>query len=471
LVAQLPDDAYYYFGIARHLAAGAGSTFDGLHETNGYHPLWLALCGLLWKLLGAGGGVEDLISFARIAVSTQLVLGLLSVGLLAWAIRRTHSSELVPALVIAGSCSPPVIYAMTSGVESAFVLLFCSLLLVAFIKVRPLGTHPHLGDCILGLLLMGVIFSRLDLGLLAISLAGWTILLVARRARWDIPSVWGVGAARWLSGKFLAWLGIPGAAVLIYLVANQSHFGLALPISAILKSSVPEIVWHPRWIQLFPLPYLAAVVVWTWFPLVGQRFTIARPLHGWMAMGAGYIMLHCLSSVFLVDWSVLRWHFTGYWPFALVAGASLGVLTLQRIRRSLVIPVSTAALGHFLILSIWGQHWFLEGRANRSFQVQSYEAALWSRSHLPATSKVAMSDCGVYGYFRGERVINLDGVVNNLGYQESLRDEGLAGYLQKEGVEFIACHYIRAASVEEGYGSLSFSVPSRLFDQRVLTVV
>src|SRR5437763_15268387 len=37
------EDGYYYFKIAQQLAHGAGSTFDGIHATNGYHPLWL-LC-------------------------------------------------------------------------------------------------------------------------------------------------------------------------------------------------------------------------------------------------------------------------------------------------------------------------------------------------------------------------------------------------------------------------------------------
>ncbi|MGZ4726103.1 MAG: hypothetical protein ACXWB2_00140, partial [Acidimicrobiales bacterium] len=35
------DDAFYYFGIARNVAHGHGSTFDGIDPTNGYHPLWM----------------------------------------------------------------------------------------------------------------------------------------------------------------------------------------------------------------------------------------------------------------------------------------------------------------------------------------------------------------------------------------------------------------------------------------------
>src|SRR5678815_5598767 len=70
IVFLLYDDAFYYLGVARHLAAGAGSTFDGLHATNGYHPLWcwalvpllraasdpgtaVRLAGLLWFALAA----------------------------------------------------------------------------------------------------------------------------------------------------------------------------------------------------------------------------------------------------------------------------------------------------------------------------------------------------------------------------------------------------------------------------------
>ena len=38
------DDAFYYFQIARNLAEGKFSTFDGgITRTNGYHPLWLLL--------------------------------------------------------------------------------------------------------------------------------------------------------------------------------------------------------------------------------------------------------------------------------------------------------------------------------------------------------------------------------------------------------------------------------------------
>src|SRR5262245_46485940 len=41
LLTSFHDDAFYYLQVARNLADGRGFTFDGIHRTNGFHPLWL----------------------------------------------------------------------------------------------------------------------------------------------------------------------------------------------------------------------------------------------------------------------------------------------------------------------------------------------------------------------------------------------------------------------------------------------
>ena len=37
-----PDDTFYYLQIARNIVDGNGPSFDGINNTNGFHPLWLA---------------------------------------------------------------------------------------------------------------------------------------------------------------------------------------------------------------------------------------------------------------------------------------------------------------------------------------------------------------------------------------------------------------------------------------------
>jgi hypothetical protein len=44
------DDAFYYLNIAHHWMDGSGASFDGIHRTNGFQPLW-QLCLLPFGLL------------------------------------------------------------------------------------------------------------------------------------------------------------------------------------------------------------------------------------------------------------------------------------------------------------------------------------------------------------------------------------------------------------------------------------
>ena len=44
------DDAYYYFKVAQNISEGRGSTFDGINQTNGYHPLWMLICVPIFAL-------------------------------------------------------------------------------------------------------------------------------------------------------------------------------------------------------------------------------------------------------------------------------------------------------------------------------------------------------------------------------------------------------------------------------------
>lgn len=70
IMLNVPDDAFYYFKIAQNIAAGRGSTFDGLHPTNGYHPLWM---GLLIPLLRALPDRLEIL--VNLALALQAFLG------------------------------------------------------------------------------------------------------------------------------------------------------------------------------------------------------------------------------------------------------------------------------------------------------------------------------------------------------------------------------------------------------------
>ena len=52
------DDSFFYIKTANNLAQGLGATFDGINQTNGFHPLymlWLAGLARLVELTGFTG--------------------------------------------------------------------------------------------------------------------------------------------------------------------------------------------------------------------------------------------------------------------------------------------------------------------------------------------------------------------------------------------------------------------------------
>ena len=91
------DDAFYYFQIARNLAEGKFSTFDGgITQTNGYHPLWMLLITpFYWvfdkeaalfaikafEIMLIAGGVALVAAAARLARLPYIALFVLFIGL------------------------------------------------------------------------------------------------------------------------------------------------------------------------------------------------------------------------------------------------------------------------------------------------------------------------------------------------------------------------------------------------------
>src|SRR5437762_9370460 len=94
-IPMLAADAFYYFGLARRTAKFAVYTFDGVHATNGYHPLWL------WTLsLWTRASDERLITTALIV---QIVLVAIGTGMLTAALQRVTRRPLVAlALAVPG---------------------------------------------------------------------------------------------------------------------------------------------------------------------------------------------------------------------------------------------------------------------------------------------------------------------------------------------------------------------------------
>lgn len=459
LVAQTPDDAFYYFEVARNICAGRGSTFDGLNPTNGYHPLWMGICVLLTAGAQALAGIPaSLELLPRVALTVQWILGVAAVVLLCRLARTVFGSRSAAALVLAGASTPWVVYALSDGMESGTVLLAVVLFLVAAERFRPFTAPPGSRDLVLGLILAAAFFARLDAGLLALALGIWVTTL---RAVGRSPESGATGSdrLRWLVGKALRW-GLP---VTIlgggYLLANARGFDTTVPISGILKNEFPHVAFHARWLAEQPVPFAAGLFAVLGAIALRPSLKSHPDVRESSTTLAIFVGLQMLNTVLFTRWGVFKWHFTAYWPLALFVGAGLGsrAFDLLAFRRA-AWALATAVLAT-LAVSATGQARFFRHRETRVFQAYAYRAARAARALVSPDERIGMTDCGVFGYYRGGGVVNLDGVMNTLSYQTTLRDRGLEVYLRGQGISLLTAHAALAPSVAPGYGSHCFRVP------------
>ena len=153
----IPDDAFYYFNTARHFAQRGFSSFDGLHFTNGYHPLWFLCCVPLFRLFPHGGEWP-----IRLLLAVQLCFALLTSLLVISAFAR-HFGPL--ATTVSGGIWV-VIYQrfMLNGLETPLLVLSYLALFTSYAHwcTAPYSARSSRQLLQLGLLAGVVFLARTD---------------------------------------------------------------------------------------------------------------------------------------------------------------------------------------------------------------------------------------------------------------------------------------------------------------------
>ena len=135
IISQLMvDDSFYYLEIARNIAHGNGATFDGIHETNGFQPLFqLLIVPVFWL-------VTDLkLAIYFLKLLEALLLCGSSVLLLRLVLRLTGGDRLAAWLALTVFFFPEptkglpicrgLLIGLESGVNAFMILLLLNLFL------------------------------------------------------------------------------------------------------------------------------------------------------------------------------------------------------------------------------------------------------------------------------------------------------------------------------------------------------
>jgi hypothetical protein len=433
LVQRLPDDAFYYLEVGERLGRGEGFTFDGIHETNGFHVLWqLLLVPISWV-------APDGPAYVKAVLVVGVVLSLAALLLVVRVVARAAGigAALFGAFVVVHAGS---IAAWTNGMEGPAVVLTLALVLTALdLWARdPDGLHA----VFVGVASATTVLARFDLAAVV-----WVVpVAMALRARSARPVVrWAVGAAA---------IGLPIGA---WWLARWRH---VLTTSATVKEAAlgdyidsrfggrvstgyARYLWDTafdyavaRFRSLQPGEGLPRVVRWG---ILGVAFVGAMGAWGDRKRGplspttwaittvAVVVALKAVVDVVAAPLWANAWYAA---PQQLAFPLAIGVFAWLALRRCAAWSVPVAfALAAILILVLLppnllaftrsADRHYIDGR----WQDELAGAAAWVRTQGP-DGRYGAFDAGLLGFELdgAHELVNLDGLVNNYDVAELVAD-------------------------------------------------
>ena len=304
------DDFFYYALVARHLVLNHISSADGIHLTNGYHPLWMLVLAACFKL---APGLDFLIAIQAVAFAAVLL----------------YYAGLLRCLTFLGV--PPNLRRLSALVLSLHALLLfrygmevtlalpLSIWMLAFV-LAPGFRWTSRQAFAYGLLASLTVLSRLD------SIFLIALLIAAQTVSAAVP--WPQRLRR-LAIFSLGWFPF-----FIYLASNVYFFHAFLPVSGSAKQLKP--LWPPSSIPIqslcVPFDRTKAVFVYPAILLILAAATIflrssrtrAQPQRS-AVLAALFLfpVLHLSVLCLLSDWTIWPWYYYSLCYAVLAATAVL----------------------------------------------------------------------------------------------------------------------------------------------------
>ena len=422
LARTLPtEDAYYALSAARHVALGDGITADGVHDTNGFQPLWVALNVPLYVI--AGG---DRIAGLRLSqiLSTLLWLAfVVLIALQARALARRHGAEgsvaaAAAALVAAGSVG--IFRLFHNGLETGTVLV--ALAAAVLVLDRWEGRWTARRVALAGLLLGAVAWARLDEVVFVAAFGAVAVL----RTR-SLAPLAACALAALLLSPWLAWnVSLDGSPMPSSGKAESAGVDISRNLDAAVRAagawSAPPLLRPSMHAGAIPaIELLCAVAV---LLVLGAAWRVRRRRSAPLGQGTVALIACC---GFLLAWYVLN--FGPFWfmerylaPLLLLTVPFLATaFELSRPRpRALGVLAAVVLVANVPILAVLagGPGWPPPAWAARDSNLGTHpnlnhlDQYAWVRANVAPGCVVGAYEAGTLVYFR-DGVVNLDGKVDH----------------------------------------------------------
>lgn len=425
LVRFFPDDAFYYLQSAFNAAHAGRVSFDGITETNGFHPLQFLVSYFFATVLTKDG-------LLRFAVAENAILVISTALLLAANLCRDCSRKVRPAIV--AMLSFPIWYLyiwLDAGMEMGLVLFGGALFYCSWERAY---THEFVSireNCWVSASAAVLILARLDM---ALPLSLFALVYATKGFK---P---GVVVRHWLAPAMIAVVILSP-----YLTWNLMKFGHLVPISGVVKAGIASDM-RANWRSLTGgsrigellvlLPLLsAAVVLWLKSQTIRSRSSFLL-LVASTVFYYGYIIFYATQ--------VFRWYLAFPLVLQMVSISLLINGSLKHWNIKAICANGTAVgLAIFSAVLHAALYAWIARIETTSLYLKNIADDLNKR--LDANDIIATYDAGVLGYFSQARVVNLDGLANSYEYYESYLLTGRVDeYLRK----IKATHYLARVEAE-----------------------
>jgi hypothetical protein len=401
----LCDDAFYYFQIAKHAAEGHGFSFDGVHATNGFHPLfcWLAV------------PVFALTSSAWLPIRillTMLGLATAATGYVLYRIGRALGDERAGELMALLFLLSPFTWIIPlRGCEGGLDVLCVALVVWRVSSLREINTTAALQ---LGALVGLAGLARTENAFLAIGVAAW-LLIRTRRLR--LLVAFG-SAASLVVSPWLIW--------------NLVHFGTFVQVSGAAKAAFRDAYGLPLGLENLVSNLYDVARVPTKF-IVGEEqrpaqwtdamvginaaiVAVAVVVGGRRRLPSALLPLAVLIALHIAYYAFVQRAYFNWYVMPIVLGAAIlqGERLAQASTRVVACFVVASALTCVVTLGVFFHRYPRLPHAPE----QRVAGALAAIDALPFGAHAGTWNAGAIGYWGMMRredvsILNLDCVVNN----------------------------------------------------------
>lgn len=416
------DDAFYYYQVAYNIANGYGSSFDRIHYTNGYHPLWMIIITPISFL------IENKDYFIIAIIIIQFLLFWVGVYNGVQALKQGLSLPIEIPLLITFIIiiSTPIFSKMfLGGLESA---LYWATIMIALNCSRIAFQGQDTGKWRLYGLTLGIVFlARID-GLVIV--ANWFFFMVLIFINGYQSNR--VNILRNTINALCPCILI----ILFYLAWNLINYGHLLTSSAAIKVSLSL---ETKYIVLsIPL-----ICLWVLFSWVGSY---PRNKHLYYILPYITFALIYLPVLFILgpaEFGRIWYHIPSMISLWIFSSIILNFFWKK---------IQTRDFGnycnrYFIVLAclfftivgfVYLNNFLAPSRFTKWIHVHS--ATLWLSKIASPNDIVASFDGGRIGFSLTQRTINLDGLANSHDFKNVINNRSLWDYLIKNHVRYIINH-------------------------------